>query len=140
MVGIGFEKGKKHFVSIREQLCLSCSSCACCDALRNKIELEYLTLSSKTDQFKCDNELLQCLLAECKYSYEQQYLLFSQNEQYLIEYEQTSRLQTDLIQVFEHLVDLLEANRRNQKRETIPGATTTTEKYSPKGSHYVVKI
>ena len=100
---------QEHFVSLFHQLCSNCSNCSCYQTLiRNQMELEYLSICSYNEKLKNENDLLQRLLADCKYSYEQQYLAFSQYEQYLIDYEQCIELQQDLIRKFQQLVDRLQ--------------------------------
>ena len=97
---------QEHFFHLHQQLCASCSNCSCYQRLiRHQIELEYLSICSYNEQLKSENDFLQRLLADCKYAYEQQYILFSQYEQYLIEYEHCTQIQGDLIRVYEQFVD-----------------------------------
>jgi len=109
---------QEHFVYLYQQLCLNCSKCSCYQTfIRNQIELEYLSICSYNEQLKCENDYLQRLLADCKYSYEQQYVLFSQYEQYLIEYEHCIQLQHELIRTFQQLIDRFQITIDKRKRD-----------------------
>ncbi|CAF3536197.1 unnamed protein product [Rotaria socialis] len=109
---------QEHFVYIYQQLCSNCSKCSCYQTfIRNHIELEYLSICSHNEQLKCENDLLQRLLADCKYSYEKQYVLFSQYEQYLIEYENCIQIQYELIQTFQQLIDRFQITFDKRKRD-----------------------
>ncbi|CAF1043068.1 unnamed protein product [Rotaria sordida] len=109
---------QEHFVYLYQQLCSNCSKCSCYQTfIRNHIELEYLSICSYNEQLKCENDLLQRLLADCKYSYEQQYVLFCQYEQYLIEYEQCIQIQYELIKTFQQLIDRFQIIFDKRKRD-----------------------
>ncbi len=109
---------QEHFVYLYQQLCPNCSKCSCYQTfVRNQIELEYLSICSYNEQLKGENDLLQRLLADCKYSYEQQYVLFSQYEQYLIEYEQCIQIQHELIRTFQQLIDRFQITIDKRKRD-----------------------
>lgn len=75
------------------------------------MQTEYLVICSLNEQLKNENDLLQRLLADCKYSYEQQYVSFCQYEQYLIDYERCLENQQQLIEHFQQLVDRLQRKR-----------------------------
>lgn len=109
---------QEHFVYIYQQLCSNCAKCSCYQTfIRNHIELEYLSICSYNEQLKSENDLLQRLLADCKYSYEKQYVLFSQYEQYLIGYEQCIQIQFELIKTFQQLIDRFQIMFDRRKRE-----------------------
>lgn len=109
---------QEHFVYLYQQLCSHCSKCSCYQTfIRKQIELEYLNICSYNEQLKGENDLLQRLLADCKYSYEHQYLLFSQYEQYLIEYEQCIQIQYELIRTFQQLIDRFQITIDRRKRD-----------------------
>ncbi|CAF3683806.1 unnamed protein product [Rotaria sp. Silwood1] len=109
---------QEHFVYLYQQLCSNCSKCSCYQTfIRNHIELEYLSICSYNEQLKCENDLLQRLLADCKYSYEKQYVLFCQYEQYLIEYEQCIQIQYELIKTFQQLIDHFQITFDKRKRD-----------------------
>lgn len=108
---------QEHFVYLNQQLCSNCSKCSCYQTfIRNQIELEYLSICSYNEQLKSENDLLQRLLADCKYSYEKQYVRFSQYEQYLIEYEQCIQIQYELIRTFQQLIDRFQITIDKRKR------------------------
>ena len=120
---------QEHFVSLYQQLCSSCSNCSCYQTfVRNEIELEYLSICSYNEQLKNENDLLQRLLADCKYSYEQQYVAFSQYEQYLIDYEQCIQVQHDLIRTFQQLIDRSQVNVEKRKRDDDPSESHIYQK------------
>jgi hypothetical protein len=109
---------QEHFVYLYQQLCPNCSRCSCYQIfIRNQIESEYLSICSFNEQLKCENDLLQRLLADCKYSYEKQYVSFSQYEQYLIEYEQCIQIQYELIRTFQQLIDRFQLTTERPKRD-----------------------
>ena len=109
---------QEHFVYLYHQLCSNCSKCSCYQTfIRKQIELEYLTICSYNEQLKGENDLLQRLLADCKYSYERQYVLFNQYEQYLIEYEQCIQIQYELIRTFQQLIDRFQITIDRRRRE-----------------------
>ncbi|CAF3968869.1 unnamed protein product, partial [Rotaria magnacalcarata] len=130
---------QEHFVYIYQQLCSNCSKCSCYQTfIRNHIELEYLSICSHNEQLKCENDLLQRLLADCKYSYEKQYVLFSQYEQYLIEYENCIQIQYELIKSFQQLIDRFQITFDKRKRDDDNHETHIYQKISdltPVGIH-----
>lgn len=82
------------------------------------MELEYISICSYNEQLKNENDLLQRLLADCKYSYEKQYLSFSQYEQYLIDYERCIEQQQTLIRMLQQFIDRVGFTaERSNKRE-----------------------
>ncbi|CAF0955644.1 unnamed protein product [Adineta ricciae] len=110
---------QEHFVYLYQQLCSNCSKCSCYQSfIRNQIELEYLSICSYNEQIKSENDCLQRLLADCKHAYEQQYVLFSQYEQYLIEYEQCIQIQYELIKALQQFVDRYQISF-DQRKHTI---------------------
>ena len=116
---------QEHFVYLYQQLCSNCSKCSCYQTfIRNQIELEYLSISSSNEQLKSENDLLQRLLADCKYSYEKQYVRFSQYEQYLIEYEQCIQIQYELIRTFQQLIDRFQITIDKRKRNDDDNSST----------------
>ncbi|CAF0901896.1 unnamed protein product [Adineta steineri] len=107
---------QEHFVYLYQQLCSNCSKCSCYQTfIRNQIQLEYLSICSYNEQLKSENDFLQRLLADCKYSYEKQYVLFNQYEQYLIEYEHCIQIQYELIKTLQELIDRFQITSDKRK-------------------------
>lgn len=75
------------------------------------MQSEYLVICSLNEQLKCENDLLQRLLADCKHSYEQQYVSFCQYEQFLIDYEHCLENQHQLIEHFQQFVDRIQFDK-----------------------------